>query len=117
MMNKETPIPINWANKVPHGTCPQCGAIVMPYIDSPKPNYCHWCGQKLSLGGKAPLNITPCEGEGQGSCKRCTDNGKWNRMWMCFLYRIEGYEGVYCSDCVAAIQEEMKNSKIPNSNI
>ena len=44
--------------------------------------------------------ITRCSGEGQGSCKRCTDKGKWNRTWMCFLYEIEGYEGCYCSDCV-----------------
>ena len=47
--------------------------------------------------------ITKCTGEGQGSCKRCTDNGKWNRNWMCFLNKIEGYDGCYCNDCTAAI--------------
>lgn len=47
--------------------------------------------------------ISRCSGEGQGSCKRCDDNGKWNRMWTCFLYHIEGMEGCYCSDCVKAI--------------
>lgn len=50
------------------------------------------------------LKITPCEGEGAGSCKMCTDNGKWNRNWMCFLYRIEGRDGCYCSDCVKKIK-------------
>ena len=50
------------------------------------------------------LKITQCKGEGQGSCKRCTDNGKWNRNWMCFLYKIEGKEGCYCFDCVKEIK-------------
>ena len=52
------------------------------------------------------MKITKCKGEGQGSCKRCSDNGKWNRHWMCFLYHIEGYEGCYCRDCVKEIQAE-----------
>lgn len=56
------------------------------------------------------MNITKCTGEGQGSCKRCLDNGKWNRMWMCFLYEIEGYEGCYCADCVKEIQKLQNNS-------
>ena len=51
------------------------------------------------------MKITKCTGEGQGSCKRCSDNGKWNRTWMCFLYKIEGYEGCYCSDCVRELQD------------
>lgn len=50
------------------------------------------------------MKITQCKGEGQGSCKRCVDNGKWNRSWMCFLYKIEGYDGCYCKDCVKEIQ-------------
>ena len=50
------------------------------------------------------MKITKCTGEGQGSCKRCSDNGKWNRSWMCFLYKIEGYEGCYCYDCVKEIE-------------
>lgn len=52
------------------------------------------------------MNVTKCEGNGQGSCKRCLDQGKWNRMWMCFLYHIEGYEGCYCHDCVKEILKE-----------
>lgn len=52
------------------------------------------------------LKITKCTGEGQGSCKRCTDNGKWNRTWMCFLNNIEGYEGCYCNDCTKEIARE-----------
>ena len=34
------------------------------------------------------MKVTRAKGEGQGSCKRCTDNGKWNRTWMCFLNKI-----------------------------
>lgn len=44
--------------------------------------------------------IKQCDGNGQGSCRRCDLNGKWNRTWMCFLYEIEGLEGCYCEDCV-----------------
>lgn len=51
------------------------------------------------------LKVTKCTGEGQGSCTRCNDNGKWNRIWMCFLYKIEGLDGCYCSDCVKELQE------------
>ena len=40
------------------------------------------------------LKITQCKEDGQGSCKMCLDNGRWNRSWMCFLYKVEGYEGV-----------------------
>lgn len=32
----------------------------------------------------------------------CSDNGKWNRTWMCFLYEIEGYE-------VAIVLNVLKN--------
>ena len=46
------------------------------------------------------MKIVPCSGEGVSACKRCTDNGKWNITWTCFLYKIEGYEGCYCADCV-----------------
>ena len=64
------------------------------------------------------MNIIQCKGEGAGSCKSCDDHGIWNSHWMCFLYQIEGYgEDCYCSDCIAAIQEEIKNSNISNLNI
>ena len=33
------------------------------------------------------MKVTRCTGEGQGSCKRCSDNGKWNRNWMCFFMK------------------------------
>lgn len=52
------------------------------------------------------LKITQCKGEGQGSCKRCDDHGVWNRYWMSMLYKIEGYEGCYCSECVKKIKDE-----------
>lgn len=54
------------------------------------------------------MKVTQCTGEGMGSCKRCSDNGKWNMNWMCFLYKIEGYEGCYCSDCVKKIIQLIK---------
>lgn len=57
---------------------------------------------------KNRLKITRCAGEGQGECKRCADNGIWNRKWMCFLYKIEGYEGCYCYDCTKAIEIESR---------
>jgi hypothetical protein len=56
--------------------------------------------------------MTECTGEGQGSCKRCSDNGRWNRTWMCFLYKIEGLEGCYCRDCVKEIQNEKGGANI-----
>ena len=61
---------------------------------------------KARMKTMTKLKITQCPGEGQGSCKRCSDNGKWNRNWMCFLYKVEGREGCYCSDCIKEIQKE-----------
>lgn len=56
------------------------------------------------------IKVTQCKGEGQGTCKICN-----NRNWMCFLYKIEGYEGCYCSDCISSIKKKnfitFKNEK------
>lgn len=52
------------------------------------------------------MKVIQCTGEGQGSCKRCSDNGKWNRVWSCFLYKIEGMDGCYCHECVKEIEKE-----------
>ena len=52
------------------------------------------------------FKITKCTGEGQGSCKRCNDHGIWNRHWMSMLYKIEGYEGCYCPECVKKIMDD-----------
>lgn len=52
------------------------------------------------------LKVTRCIGEGQGECKRCKELKGLNRYWTCFLYKIESYEGSYCSECVKAIQKE-----------
>lgn len=51
-----------------------------------------------------------CSGEGQGSCKRCEANGIWNRMWMCLLYTVDGYEGTYCYECAKVL--EAKTSEV-----
>lgn len=56
------------------------------------------------------MKVTRCNGEGQGSCRRCETNGKWNRSWMSLLFHIEGMEGCYCSECVEAIKRDMDNS-------
>lgn len=53
------------------------------------------------------LKITQCKGVGQSSCKRCNKHGIWNRYRICFLYKIEGYEGRYCSDCVKEIKASL----------
>lgn len=53
--------------------------------------------------------IQKAKGEGHGSCKRCTDKGIWNRTWMCFLNKIEGYEGCYCDKCSKEILKENEN--------
>lgn len=49
------------------------------------------------------LKIIRCEGNGQGSCKRCDDKGIWNRHWTCFLCKIGGQEGYYCEKCIKEI--------------
>lgn len=65
------------------------------------------CNEKSTK--KSGPKITQCKGEGQGSCKRCLNNGKWNKTWMCFLYKIEGYEGCYCPDCIKKIRGGEQN--------
>lgn len=55
--------------------------------------------------------IHRCQGEGLGSCKRCEDSGYWNRHWMCFLYEIDGIDGIYCRKCVEAIVKGSKDDE------
>ena len=57
------------------------------------------------------MKVTRCTGEGQGSCKRCEDNGHWNRVWCSFLYEIEGFDGGYCYDCMKEITMNEYNKK------
>lgn len=47
------------------------------------------------------------QGNGQGQCALCKKRNKWNVQWMCFLYKVEGKEGVYCKNC--AIEIELQN--------
>ncbi len=54
------------------------------------------------------LKITRCTGEGQGECARCKRLKGWNRVWMSMLYRIDGFDGVYCSLCVQEIKREFE---------
>lgn len=71
----------------------------------------------VNLGIINMIKVTKCTGEGQGSCKRCEDNGKWNRSWMSLLSRIEGLPGCYCSDCVEQIKREMESQDPPRDII
>ena len=52
------------------------------------------------------MKIIQCTGEGQGSCKRCSDRGIWNRVWCSLLYKVEGLEGCYCSSCLKELISE-----------
>ena len=45
------------------------------------------------------MKITQAQGNGQGQCVLCKKRGKWNVQWMCFLYKVEGQDGVYCKNC------------------
>ena len=45
------------------------------------------------------MKIIRAQGNGQGQCALCKKRGKWNVQWMCFLYKVEGKEGVYCKNC------------------
>lgn len=54
------------------------------------------------------MKITKCKGEGQGSCSLCDEHGIYNRIWMTFLYRIEGYKGCYCEKCVNEIKAKQQ---------
>lgn len=49
------------------------------------------------------MKITQAQGEGQAQCKLCKEHGIWNVNWMCFLYKIEDFDGVYCFKCVKKI--------------
>ena len=49
-LEKQIPQKPTWNDNVPHSRCPVCDSIVAAFIDSPKPNYCYWCGQKLDWG-------------------------------------------------------------------
>lgn len=62
------------------------------------------------------MKVSKCSGEGQGSCKRCIDNGIWNRYWMCFLYEIEGLDGCYCLKCVKELEQIEKKSIEKDNN-
>ena len=58
--------------------------------------------KKVEINGKTAYN---CQGNGQSSCRRCTDNGKWNRSWMGMLYKLtpEDAAPCYCRDCIREV--------------
>ena len=57
------------------------------------------------------MKVTQAEGNGQGQCALCKKRDIWNVCWMCFLYRIEGKEGVYCKKCVDELMAEPEKEK------
>ena len=57
------------------------------------------------------IKYEQCNGNGFGSCKRCIDNGKWSHVWTEWLYKIEGYDGCYCYDCLKLIINELEVKK------
>lgn len=69
----------------------------------------------IHIGGliMKQIKVTRCVGEGQSECRRCKHIKGWHRIWMCFLYKIEGIDGFYCLDCVKEILKELdKKQKI-----
>ena len=53
------------------------------------------------------LKITQCiaDSDIKGVCRMCSErNGSWNVVNMCSLFRVEGYDGAFCSDCVKEIK-------------
>ena len=57
---------------------------------------------KGKIDGKT---VYRCTGNGQGSCQRCEDNGKWNRSWMVMLYQLTPDDAApcYCRDCIREV--------------
>jgi hypothetical protein len=59
------------------------------------------------------MKITKAQGYGQGQCALCKKRGRWNVQWMCFLYKVEGKDGVYCKNCVDEMQlQDAVNQKV-----
>lgn len=50
--------------------------------------------------------------EGQGECKRCRELGKYSRIWMCFLYTVEGQEGYYCKEHAEEVEKNADRATI-----
>lgn len=57
------------------------------------------------------VKVYGCIGEGQGECKRCALVRGFNRNWLCMLYKIDGYNGLYCSDCMRFIVKELEKKQ------
>ena len=45
------------------------------------------------------MAIIKAKGDGQAQCELCKKRGKWNIQWVCFLYKVDNKEGVYCKSC------------------
>ena len=69
-------------------------------------------GKRRECDCMEKLKVTQCQGEGAGSCRRCIEKGRWSNEWMFRLYKIEGFEGCYCFDCVKEIEAERGNVNV-----
>ena len=65
------------------------------------------------------MKYIQAEGNGQGQCTRCKEEGRWSQSWMCFLYKVEGKKGCYCFDCITQMikeeEDENNNSTCGNA--
>lgn len=50
-------------------------------------------------------------GDGQCECARCKQLKGFNRHWTSMCYEIEGLDGCYCWECLAALLEEDEHGK------
>jgi hypothetical protein len=57
------------------------------------------------------LKITRCTGNGQGSCTGCEKEKGWNRVWMSMLFKIDGFDGLFCADCVRKIKDKVNSDE------
>lgn len=79
--------------------------FVLYYWDDPEielHDYFEWSKSMRNSFSK-PRHIAYKKCKGRGSCDMCHIEGKFNRSWACFLYKISGMYGAYCSDCVKKI--------------
>lgn len=59
------------------------------------------------------MKIVPCSGEGASACKRCTDNGKWNITWTCFLYKaVKMRYKTYCISLVLQLRSDPRSAGV-----
>lgn len=64
--------------------------------------------KELNING---VKVYKCIGEGQAECTRCADIRGWNRCWVSMMYKIDGCNGIYCSECMNFIVNEIEKKQ------